>query len=73
MSVADVPIEYIVRNGTTVILNTRSSMALLQAGIPRAHWKAVNMTGNATAEARLTAQLQKSGLPSEGTPTIVGR
>ena len=43
MSSADVPIQYIVRDGTTLILNTRSAQALEQAGIPRAQWNAVDM------------------------------
>ena len=42
---ADVPIQYIVQDGNTLILNTRSAQALEQAGIPRAQWNAVDMTG----------------------------
>ncbi|MHC1768190.1 MAG: toxin TcdB middle/N-terminal domain-containing protein [Verrucomicrobiia bacterium] len=70
MGAADVPIEYIVRDGNTLILNTRSAQALEQAGIPRAQWNAVNATGDAAAEARLTGQLQRNGLTSQGTPTV---
>jgi len=66
MKAGDVPIEYIVRDGSTLMLNTRSAQALQQAGIPRAQWNAVNMTGNAAAEARLTGQLQRNGLDSTG-------
>jgi len=43
------------------------------ARIPRAQWNAVNMTGNAAAEARLTSQLQRSGLTSEGIRTVTPR
>jgi RHS repeat-associated protein len=67
---ADVPVEYIVRDGNTLILNTRSSQALEQAGIPRSQWNAVNMTGDPAAEARLTGQLQRNNLTSAGTPTV---
>jgi hypothetical protein len=67
---ADVPIEYIVRDGNTLILNTRSAQALGQAGIPRSQWNAINMTGDAAAEARLTAQLQRNKLTSKGTPMV---
>jgi hypothetical protein len=70
MNVTDVPVQYIVRDGNTLILNTRSAQALEQAGIPRSQWNAVNMTGNADAELRLTTQLQNNGLTSQGTPTI---
>lgn len=65
-----VPIEYIVRDGNTLILNTRSAQALEQAGIPRNQWNAVNVTGNAQAEARLTGQLTRNRLTSQGTPTV---
>jgi hypothetical protein len=70
MKPADVPIEYIVRDGNTLILNTRSAQALEQAGIPRSQWNVVNSTGDAAAEARLTGQLQRNGLSSEGTSTV---
>ncbi len=65
-----VPVEVIVRNGQTLILNTRSATALAEAGIPRSQWTVVNLTGNAAAEARLTAQLARNGLTGAGTPTV---
>ena len=67
---ADVPVQYIVRDGNTLILNTRSAQALEQAGIPRSQWNAVNVTGDAAAEGRLTGQLGRNGLTSQGTPTV---
>jgi RHS repeat-associated protein len=70
MGAADVPVQYIIRDGNTLMLNTRSAQALEAAGIPRAQWNAVNMTGDAAAEARLTGQLQRNGLGSQGTPTV---
>ncbi|NLD47061.1 MAG: hypothetical protein GX660_07660 [Clostridiaceae bacterium] len=66
----DVPIDYIVRDGNTLILNTRSSQALTQAGIPRSQWNAVNQTGNQLFEDMLTGQLSRNGLTSAGTPTV---
>ncbi|MCL2860735.1 MAG: hypothetical protein FWF46_09435, partial [Oscillospiraceae bacterium] len=71
VNVSDIPVEYIVRDGNTLILNTRTSQALTQAGIPRSQWNAVNMTGNAEAEIRLTNQLNGSKLTSTGTSTVV--
>jgi RHS repeat-associated protein len=71
MSPSDVPIQYIVRDGNTLILNTRSAQALEQAGIPRAQWNAVNMTGDPAAELRLTNQLQSNGLTSQGISTVL--
>jgi hypothetical protein len=66
----DVPIQYIIRDGNTLILNTRSAQALERAGIPRSEWNAIDMTGNPDAEARLTGQLKRNGLTSQGTPTV---
>jgi RHS repeat-associated protein len=71
MNPGDVPIQYIVRGGQTLILNTRSAQALTQAGIPRAQWNAINMTGNAAAEGRLTQQLLNNNLTSQGTPIVL--
>jgi hypothetical protein len=70
LSPADVPVQFIIRDGRTLILNTRSAQALEQAGIPRSQWKAIDVTGNAGAEARLTGQLKRNGLTSEGTTTV---
>ncbi|WP_428633992.1 hemagglutinin repeat-containing protein [Sedimenticola sp.] len=67
---SDVPIDYITRNGNTLILNTRSSQALTQAGIPRSQWNAVNRTGDAAFEARLTGQLQRNNLTEAGISTV---
>jgi RHS repeat-associated protein len=71
MSASELPIEYIVRDGNKLILNTRSSQALNMAGISRAEWNAVNMTGDAAAEARLTGQLQRNELTSKGTSVTI--
>jgi RHS repeat-associated protein len=70
LAATDVPVQYIVRDGNTLILNTRSAQALEQAGIPRSQWKTVNMTGNKAAEARLTQQLKNNNLTSTGTSTV---
>ncbi len=65
-----VPVDYIIRDGHTLILNTRSAQALTQAGIPRSQWAGVNRTGNPNFEARLTGQLKRNKLTSSGTPTV---
>jgi RHS repeat-associated protein len=70
LAIADVPVQYVVRNGQAIILNTRSAVALERAGIPRSQWNAVDMTGNAAAEARLTAQLERNRLGPEGTRSV---
>jgi hypothetical protein len=68
---SDLPIEYVVRDGHTLILNTRSSQALERAGIPRWQWKPVNKTGDTRAEDSVTDQLRRNGLTSEGVPEVV--
>ena len=70
LKVSDVPIDYIVRNGNTLILNTRSSQALIKAGIPRSQWNAINRTGDAAFEARLTGQLNRTNLTEEGISAV---
>ena len=60
MKPSEVPIDYIVRDGRSIILNTRSSQALEAAGVARSEWNAVNRTGNAAYEGRLTDQLSRN-------------
>ncbi|MBO9522372.1 MAG: RHS repeat-associated core domain-containing protein [Nocardioidaceae bacterium] len=67
LSPKDVPIDVIVRDGNTLILNTRSAQALIRAGIPRSSWNVIDRTGQAAYEARLTGQLNRNGLTSSGT------
>ena len=70
MNVADVPVEYIIRDGNTLILNTRTSQALTQAGIPRYQWNAIDRTGNSLFEELLTGQLLRNRLTPEGISII---
>ncbi|RPF43405.1 RHS repeat-associated protein [Hydrogenoanaerobacterium saccharovorans] len=70
VSPSDLPVEYIARDGNTLILNTRTSQALTQAGIPRSQWSTINQTGNEFFEDLLTGQLSRNGLTSAGTPTV---
>ncbi len=70
INVSDIPIDYIVRDGNTLILNTRSSQALIKAGIPRTEWNAVNRTGNVKFENMLSNQLSNNKLTTEGVETV---
>jgi hypothetical protein len=70
MSAKDVPVQVIVRDGNTLILNTRSALALEQAGVPRSAWNVVNVTGDPAAQARLAGQLARNGLDSTGTSSV---
>lgn len=67
LSPKDVPIDVIVRDGNSLILNTRSSQALIRAGVPRSSWNVIDRTGQAAYESRLTGQLSRNGLSSYGT------
>lgn len=60
-------IDYVVRDGNKLILNTRSAHVLELAGIPRWQWNISNRTGKHKYEKRLDMQLQRSGLNSNGT------
>ena len=62
----DVPINVIVRDGNTLILNTRSAQALTRAGIPSAEWNVINRTGDPFFENLLNGQLTRNGLTSTG-------
>ena len=70
INVVDLPVEYIVRDGNTLILNTRTSQALTQAGIPRRQWSVINRTGDSLFEGLLTGQLERNKLTSEGILTV---
>jgi hypothetical protein len=67
MSSKDVPINVVVREGNTLITNTRSAQALTRAGIPRDAWNVINRTGDPLFEKLLTGQLTRNGLTSAGT------
>lgn len=45
VTASQVPLDYVVINGQKVIANTRSSQALINAGIPKNQWFGVNRTG----------------------------
>jgi len=70
---SDLEVRYIVRDGHTLIQNTRTSQVLERAGIPRWQWNAVNKTGDPKAERDVSRQLARNGLTSEGTPTVKTR
>jgi len=70
LSPADVPVEIVVKDGNRLVVNTRSSLALRQAGIPEGQWKIVDVTEDAVARARIAARLSNNGLDSQGADVI---
>ncbi len=76
---SQLPVDYVVSsNGTQLILNTRTSVALSQAGIPQSEWYGVNQTGvqvpgmptGTTFNDLAAAQLARNKLSPTGTSTV---
>lgn len=60
-----VPLDYVIIDGHNVIANTRSSTALINAGIPKSQWYGANKTGviaydDVTFDELVKAQLRKN-------------
>jgi RHS repeat-associated protein len=70
LSPNDLPIGFVHRDGTDLIMNTRSTVALQDAGIPMRRWIFVNQTGEAAAEHELTRRLVHNNLRTQGTSTV---
>ena len=51
------PIDYVVRDGQVYFLNTRSTSALIEAGVPKSKWIFNNQTGVKKFEDNLTKNL----------------
>jgi hypothetical protein len=68
-SPAAVPVRFIIRGSTRLIVDTRSALALIRAGVVESEWVLVDITGSAE-EAAMTKRLAKSGLTDEGTDLI---
>jgi hypothetical protein len=70
LSASDVPVQVVTMDGNTLIVNTRSSLALTQGGIPQSSWNLIDMTGNADVMNSIGARLGNNGLSSAGTSTL---
>lgn len=66
----DVPVDYLIREGHALAINTRSSLALRRAGIDLSEWTLVNRTGDLFFEAKITERLARNGITNQGTPVI---
>jgi RHS repeat-associated protein len=67
---ANVPVQTVTIGGNQLIVNTRSSLALTQAGIPQSAWSLFDATGDQNVVNTVTIRLQNNGLTSAGTPTL---
>ena len=80
LQASSLPVLYIERGGTQLILNTRSAAALTKAGVNRGNWNAINVTGNEFFEKLLNGQLKRNNLTNAGssitrqtgTNTVIG-
>jgi filamentous hemagglutinin family protein len=70
LSAADLPIQTVTMDGNTLIVNTRSALALSQAGIPQSAWSLVDMTGNSEVMSSIATRLGNNGLTTAGTPVL---
>jgi YD repeat-containing protein len=68
VAASDVPVKFVNIGGNSLIVNTRSSLALMRAGIPQSGWTLINAT--ATDAASIEARLLSNGLTVEGTSTL---
>jgi len=69
VSTSEVPVGYVTtRQGTNLIVNTRSSLALRRAGVQQADWNLVDKT--ATELPKIEERLIRNKLTSEGTRTL---
>ncbi|TVT77149.1 MAG: filamentous hemagglutinin N-terminal domain-containing protein [Denitromonas halophila] len=75
---SQIPVDYVVTgDGTKLILNTRTSVALDRAGIPKSEWHGTNQTGvlvpkmdGKTFDQLAQDQLKNNKLPPTGTPDM---
>jgi len=69
-NVDEVPVQYIVRNGNYLIVNTRSYLALLRSGLDRAAIRFIDISGDSQAEIAMTERLARNKLTDIGTAVI---
>jgi RHS repeat-associated protein len=67
---SELPVGVITREGNPLILNTRSSLALLRGGVSPADWTINDLTGDPFYEELLTQRLANNGLTNEGTDVL---
>jgi RHS repeat-associated protein len=70
ISPKQLPLDVVVRNGSTLSLNTRSLLALRRGGISPSRFVVNNRTGDAFFEGLLTKRLAKNKLGSSGAEVL---
>jgi RHS repeat-associated protein len=67
---ANAPIETVTIDGNTLIVNTRSALALKQAGIPPSAWNLIDQSSDAELVNSIATRLANNRLTSAGTPVL---
>jgi RHS repeat-associated protein len=67
---SSVPVRFVTINGSRLIVNTRSALALIRAGIPTSDWNLVDMTSNKALVSKIQQRLVSNGLTSAGTDVL---
>jgi len=70
LSPNQVPVNFVQRGSFSLIDNTRSTIALQEAGVPINQWNLVNRTGVTSVENAVTTKLLNNNLPATGTSTV---
>jgi hypothetical protein len=67
---SQIPVQYIESEGVNLLVNTRSALSLMRAGIPRNQWNLVNVSGDAVIQANIADRLLRNGLTGQGTDVL---
>ena len=70
ISPAKVPVEFVNRGSNSLIVNTRSSLALMRGGIPQSLWNLIDKTDDPLIQDKITNRLAQNGLTDSGTDVI---
>jgi RHS repeat-associated protein len=70
LTVQQVPVQYVVKDGVQLIVNTRSSLALQRAGISREQWVMLDKSAVPEIQARISQRLIDNNLTTSGTSTL---
>ncbi len=68
VTTSQVPVRFVIIDGKPLLVNTRSALSLMRAGIPQSQWSTIDVT--ATQLSKIQLRLMNNGLTSSGTDTL---
>jgi RHS repeat-associated protein len=71
LSPAQVPVRTVEGDGVSLIVNTRTSLALTRAGIPVRSWNLIDESGSSRVMANIASRLARNRLASAGTNELM--